>query len=62
MKRLNALLRSFRNMRVQVQCNIINVEYYTDRFVQPVMKHLVMLSIWSVYDRVFVAGRAVEKI
>ena len=39
MKRLNALLRSFRNMRVQVRCNIINVEYYTDRFVQPVMKH-----------------------
>ena len=48
MKRLNALLRSFRNMKVQVQCNIINVEYYTDRFVQPLMKHLVMLFIWSV--------------
>ena len=45
MKRLNALLRSFRNMKVQVQCNVIDVEYDTDRFVQPLMKHLVMLSI-----------------
>ena len=47
MKRLNALLRSFRNMRVQVQGNIVNVEYYTDRFVQPVMKHLVYLPTFS---------------
>ena len=45
MKRLNALLRSFRNMKVQVQCNIIYVEYYNDGFVQPLMKHLVTLSV-----------------
>ena len=39
MKRLNALLRSFRNMKVQVQYNIINIEYYTDQFIQLPKKH-----------------------
>ena len=58
MKRLNALLRSFRNMKVQVQCNIIYVEYYNDGFVQPLMKHLVTLSVWSVHDRLSVCSGA----
>ena len=66
MKRLNALLRSFRNMKVQVQCNIINVEYYIYWSIctacNETLSYVVYLKcIWQ-SDRVFVVGLAVEKI